>query len=56
MRPDGAALAHLTALVEGGDLSVPVAQTFPLEELADAFRLNQEGHTAGKIVVRVSTD
>jgi NADPH:quinone reductase-like Zn-dependent oxidoreductase len=56
VRPDGAELARLTALFEGGTLTVPVAQTFPLEELADAFRLNQEGHTAGKIVVRVSTD
>ena len=56
VRPDGAELAHLTSLVERGELTVPVAQTFPLEELADAFRLNAEGHTAGKIVLRVSTD
>jgi NADPH:quinone reductase-like Zn-dependent oxidoreductase len=56
VRPDGAELAHLATLVERGDLTVPVAQTFPLEQLADAFRLSQEGHTAGKIVLRVSTD
>ena len=56
VRPDGDALAHLTRLIEDGALSVPIAQTFPLEQLADAFRLNAEGHTAGKIVVRVSTD
>ena len=54
--PTATRLAHLTRLVEGGALSVPVAQTFPLEQLADAFRLSAEGHTAGKIVVRVSTD
>ena len=55
MRPDGDALTHLTWLVEDGALSVPVARTFPLEQLADAFRLSAEGHTAGKIVVQVST-
>lgn len=56
VRPDGAGLTELTWLVEEGTLSVPVAQTFPLEQLADAFRLSAEGHAAGKIVVRVSTD
>jgi NADPH:quinone reductase-like Zn-dependent oxidoreductase len=56
VRPDGGELTRLTELVERGDLSVPIARAFALEELADAFLLNQEGHTAGKIVVRVSTD
>ena len=54
VRPDGTGLAHLADLVERGELSVPIARTFPLDELADAFRLSQEGHTAGKIVVQVS--
>jgi NADPH:quinone reductase-like Zn-dependent oxidoreductase len=56
VRPDGEALAHLTRLVEDGALSVPVARTFSLEELPEAFRLSAEGHAAGKIVVHVSTD
>jgi len=56
VRPDGEALTHLAALVEKGTLSVPVARTFPLEQLADAFRFSAEGHAAGKIVVRASTD
>jgi NADPH:quinone reductase-like Zn-dependent oxidoreductase len=56
VRPDGDALTHLTRLVEEGALSVPVARTFPLAQLADAFRLSAEGHAAGKIVVQVSTD
>ncbi|EWT03605.1 alcohol dehydrogenase [Intrasporangium oryzae NRRL B-24470] len=56
VRPSGADLDELTRLVDDGRLSVPVAATFPLEELADAFRLNMEGHTAGKIAVRVSDD
>lgn len=56
VRPDGDDLTHLTRLVEKGELSVPVARTFPLAQLADAFRLSAEGHAAGKIVVHVSTD
>ncbi|GAA1992720.1 NADP-dependent oxidoreductase [Terrabacter lapilli] len=56
VRPDGDDLTHLTRLVEKGELSVPVARTFPLAQLADAFRLSAEGHAAGKIVVQVSTD
>ncbi|MEW1954493.1 NADP-dependent oxidoreductase [Terrabacter sp. NPDC080008] len=56
VRPDGAALTHLTRLVEEVALSVPVARTFPLEQLAEAFRVSMEGHAAGKIVLRVSGD
>jgi NADPH:quinone reductase-like Zn-dependent oxidoreductase len=32
---------------------VDVAATFPLEQTADAQRLNQEGHTRGKVIVTV---
>ncbi len=56
VRPDAADLARLGELVDAGALDVTVAATFPLEEAADAFRLSQEGHTRGKIAVRVSTD
>lgn len=56
VRPSGPDLDRLAELVERGQLTVPVAEVFELERLADAFRLSQEGHTAGKIVVRVSTD
>ena len=35
------------------NIRVEVARTFPLAESADAFRLNMEGHTRGKIVVTV---
>ncbi|WP_354383274.1 NADP-dependent oxidoreductase [Streptomyces sp. PvR034] len=53
VRPVGSDLAELAGLVEAGKLSVTVAKTFPLSELAAAFALNQDGHTAGKIVVEV---
>jgi NADPH2:quinone reductase len=38
-------------LFERGDLTVPVAQTFPLDEVADAYERFQAGGKLGKLVV-----
>jgi NADPH:quinone reductase-like Zn-dependent oxidoreductase len=54
VRPDGTGLAALAALADQGRLTVPVAEVFPLIEVAEAFRLSQAGHTHGKIIIRVS--
>jgi NADPH:quinone reductase-like Zn-dependent oxidoreductase len=54
VRPDAGDLEALTALAERGQLRVDVAAAFPLEQAADAQRLNQEGHTRGKVVVTVA--
>jgi len=54
VRPDGAALERLTALVERGRLRVEVQATFPLAQVADAVRLSQGGHVRGKVALRVS--
>ncbi len=35
-------------------LTVPVAQVFPLEKVAEAFRVSQGGHVRGKIAIEVS--
>ncbi|KRE82158.1 NADP-dependent oxidoreductase [Arthrobacter sp. Soil763] len=56
VNPVAADLQELAALVEAGRLRVEVAQAFPLARAADAFRLNMEGHTRGKIVVTVHGD
>ena len=53
VRPVAADLARLARLADEGRLTVPVARTFPLAELAAAFELSQGGHTAGKIVIEV---
>ncbi|MFE4519991.1 NADP-dependent oxidoreductase [Kitasatospora sp. NPDC056783] len=53
VRPSGEELAELGRLAAAGRLTVDVAATFPLSDLAEAFALNQEGHTQGKIVVKV---
>ncbi|WP_422758655.1 NADP-dependent oxidoreductase [Paenarthrobacter sp. C1] len=53
VNPVGAELQELADLVDGNKLQVEVAESFPLAEAAEAFRLNMEGHTRGKIVVTV---
>ncbi|WP_333772489.1 NADP-dependent oxidoreductase [Streptomyces sp. IBSBF 3136] len=53
VRPDSADLTALARLAEEGVVTVHVQETFPLERAADAYRLNQEGRTRGKIVVTV---
>ncbi|MGW5397958.1 NADP-dependent oxidoreductase [Streptomyces sp. NPDC003952] len=53
VRPAGPDLAELGRLADAGQLTVTVAETFPLTELAAAFERSREGHTAGKIVLEV---
>ncbi|SJM51453.1 Bifunctional protein: zinc-containing alcohol dehydrogenase; quinone oxidoreductase (NADPH:quinone reductase); Similar to arginate lyase [Actinomycetales bacterium JB111] len=44
-------LASITRLVDDGRLRPTIAETFPLEQIADAHRLGETGRTTGKIVV-----
>ncbi|MFD5190982.1 NADP-dependent oxidoreductase [Streptomyces sp. NPDC058357] len=53
VRPDATDLTRLAELAEQGIVSVHVEQVFPLERAADAYRLNEQGRTRGKIVVTV---
>ena len=48
---NAAVLAKLAALIAGGDLEVPIAGTFPLDDVRAAFKLLEQGHTLGKIVL-----
>ena len=56
VNPVGAELQELAEMVDGNKLQVEVAETFPWAEAAEAFRLNMEGHTRGKIVVTVGAE
>jgi NADPH:quinone reductase-like Zn-dependent oxidoreductase len=51
--PDAEDLDELRGLVDAGKLRVDLAATFPLDRIADAHRLSEEGHTRGKIAVRI---
>jgi NADPH:quinone reductase-like Zn-dependent oxidoreductase len=47
-----ATLEELAALVVAGDLEVPIAHVYPLEDVQDAYRELARRHTHGKIVLR----
>ena len=51
VRPDGAESARLAALADDGKLTVEVARTFGLDEVAAAFAESQTGHVRGKLVI-----
>jgi NADPH:quinone reductase-like Zn-dependent oxidoreductase len=45
------ALGEIGELIESGRFSLPVAQTFPLAEVAEAHRVSEHGHVRGKLVL-----
>ncbi|KQO02859.1 alcohol dehydrogenase [Arthrobacter sp. Leaf234] len=53
VRPNPADLLALTELVEAGSVTPVLAESFPLERAADAFRSSMDGHIRGKIAVTV---
>ncbi len=51
VEPDQVGLDSLVKLVEDGKLRVDVAAALPLDQVGEAHRLLEEGHTTGKIVL-----
>jgi len=47
------ALDEIGESIEAGRFSLPVARTFPLEQIAEAHRLSEGGHVRGKLVLLV---
>jgi NADPH:quinone reductase-like Zn-dependent oxidoreductase len=47
----GSVLSELASLIEQAELSIPIAATFPLKEVRQAYELLQQRHTRGKIVL-----
>ncbi|MGI8417122.1 MAG: NADP-dependent oxidoreductase [Nakamurella sp.] len=48
-------LGEIGELIESGRFSLPVAQTFPLAEVAEAHRVSEDGHLRGKLVLVVDS-
>jgi NADPH:quinone reductase-like Zn-dependent oxidoreductase len=46
-------LAEIGELIEAGRFSLPVAEAFPLNEIAEAHRVAESGHAPGKLVLLV---
>jgi NADPH:quinone reductase-like Zn-dependent oxidoreductase len=44
-------LAELAGLIDAGRLDVPIARTYPLAEVREAYRELEQRHTLGKIVL-----
>lgn len=54
--PDGGTLATITRLLDSGAVQVYIDRVFDLNEAAAAHTELEQGHTRGKIVLRVSDD
>lgn len=54
--PDGGALATIGRLLDSGAVQVYIDRVFDLEDAAAAHSEIEQGHTRGKIVLRVSDD
>ena len=54
--PDGGALATIARLLDSGAVQVYVDEVFDLKDAAAAHASLEQGHTRGKIVLRVSDD
>lgn len=48
------AITTIGEMIEAGRFSLPVAQTFPLAEIAEAHRVGEHGRLRGKLVLQVS--
>ncbi|GAB3480341.1 NADP-dependent oxidoreductase [Nocardiopsis coralliicola] len=53
---DQAGMRSIAALIRSGALHPVVQEVFPLERAADAHRLGEAGHVAGKLVLQVVPD
>jgi NADPH:quinone reductase-like Zn-dependent oxidoreductase len=53
LRPNPSDLAYINDLFKAGKVVPIIDRTFPLSEVADAFRYYAEGNAKGKIVVTV---
>jgi NADPH:quinone reductase-like Zn-dependent oxidoreductase len=52
--PDGPGLRRLGALADNGELTVIVERVFPLDQAAEAHRLGEQNHVAGKLVLQIN--
>ncbi|RWZ68397.1 NADP-dependent oxidoreductase [Labedella populi] len=52
--PDGDTLSTITRLLESGDVKVFVDDVFDLDRVSEAHTLLEDGHTRGKLVVKIA--
>jgi NADPH:quinone reductase-like Zn-dependent oxidoreductase len=49
---DAAVLAELAGMIAAGELEVPIAEVYTLDQVQEAYRVLEQRHTRGKIVLR----
>src|SRR5882762_1951927 len=54
VHPNGAQLAGIAKLIDSGELKLTIDRILPLSEVRRAHKLSQDGHTRGKMVLRVN--
>lgn len=54
VRPDGKELSKIATLIDEKKLSPPRIQEIPFEEVLHGLRKSREGHTQGKLVLKIS--
>lgn len=52
--PHGERLAEIARLIDAGELEVMIDREFPLDQAAEAHRHIEQGHTRGKIILRMN--
>ncbi len=53
--PNSEDLAVVKELIEAGKVTPVIDRTYPLNEVPEAIRYLEEGHTQGKVVITVTT-
>lgn len=53
VEPNGKQLQHLTELIEQGKVVSPTVQEFALSDAAAVLEMSKQGHTQGKLVLKV---
>jgi NADPH:quinone reductase-like Zn-dependent oxidoreductase len=53
VKPRGGELEKISALIEAGKIRPVIEKVFPLEQIADAHRLSEQGHVKGKLAVKI---
>lgn len=53
VKPNGAQLSEIAALIDSGKVKTEVSATFPLADAAKAHEASETGHTRGKLVLTV---
>jgi NADPH:quinone reductase-like Zn-dependent oxidoreductase len=48
------ALERITTAIAAGEFVVPIAATFPIEQIRAAVELQRAGHVNGKVVITLS--